>query len=130
MKIKQISVFVENQPGRLFDMLRVLDKAGMNMRALSVSETAEFGIVRMILADPEAGAEALRKAGFTTRHDWIISAEIPDVPGGLVNTVIEPLAKSGVNIKYFYAFLEPVPGKARIVLKVDDMEKAEKILGA
>ncbi len=128
MKIKQVSVFVENQPGRLFAMLQALDKAGVNMRALSVSETAEFGIVRMILDKPEVGAEALRLAGYTTRQDWVLSCEIPDVPGGLLKTVADPLAKAGVNIAYFYAFLEPGPGKARMVLKVDDVDKAEKVL--
>lgn len=129
MKIKQVSVFVENQPGRLLAMLEVLEKAGRNMRALSVSETAEFGIVRMVLDDPDSGLEALRRAGYTAREDWIISAEIPDVPGGLLKTVVEPIAKAGLNIDYFYAFLEPTPGRIRIVLKTDDLDKTEKILG-
>lgn len=128
MRIKQVSVFAENQPGRLFSMLEALGKAGVNMRALSVSETAEFGIVRMILDNPDKGMDALKKAGYTTRQDDIITAEIPDVPGGLLKTVAEPLAKAGINIDYFYAFLEPSPGRARIVLKVSDVEKAEKLL--
>lgn len=128
MKIKQVSVFVENQAGRLFAMLQALERARINMRALSVSETAEFGIVRMVLDNPDAGAEALRNAGYTVRQDWVLSCEIPDVPGGLLKTVAAPLAKAGVNIAYFYAFMEPVPGKARMVLKVDDIEKAEKVL--
>jgi hypothetical protein len=128
MRIKQVSVFVENQPGRLFNMLEALGKSGVNMRALSVSETAEFGIVRMILDNPDKGMDALKKAGYTTRQDDIITAEIPDVPGGLLKSVAEPLAKAGINIDYFYAFLEPSPGRARIVLKVSDVEKAEKLL--
>ena len=129
MKIKQVSVFVENQPGRLLAMLQALEKAGRNMRALSVSETAEFGIVRMILDNPEGGLDALRHAGYTAREDWVISAEIPDVPGGLLKAVAEPMAKAGLNIDYFYAFLEPTPGRARIVLKTDDLDKTEKVLG-
>ncbi len=128
MKIKQVSVFVENQPGRLFAMLQALDRAKVNMRALSVSETAEFGIVRMILDKPDDGAEALKSAGYTTRQDWVLSCEIPDVPGGLLKAVADPLGKAGINIAYFYAFLEPSPGKARMVLKVDDIDKAEKVL--
>ena len=128
MKIKQVSVFVENQPGRLSAMLQALEKAKVNMRALSVSETAEFGIVRMILDKPDEGAEALRLAGYTTRQDSVLSAEIPDVPGGLLKAVAEPLGAAGINIAYFYAFLEPMPGKARMVLKVNDIDKAEKIL--
>lgn len=129
MKIKQVSVFVENQSGRLFAMLEALEKAQINIQALAISETAEFGIARMILADPDTGASALKKAGFTARQDWIISAEIPDLPGGLLRNIAEPLAGAGINISYFYAFIEPVPGKARIVLKVDNPEKAEKIIG-
>ncbi len=128
MQIKQISVFVENQPGRLYAMLQALERARINMQALSVSETAEFGIVRMIVDKPDVGTEALKKAGYTVRQDWVLSCEIPDVPGGLLRAVAEPLAKAGVNIAYFYAFLEPAPGKARMVLKVDDTEKAEKVL--
>jgi len=130
MKIKQVSVFVENQPGRLATILEVLAQKGISIRALSVSETVEFGIVRMILADPVAGAEALRGAGFTVRHDWILSVEIPDVPGGLLNSVITPLAAAGLNVKYFYAFIQPVPGKASVVLKTDDLEKTEQVLKA
>jgi hypothetical protein len=128
MRIKQVSVFAENQPGRLFTMLEALGRAGVNLRALSVSETAEFGIIRMILDNPDKGMDALKKAGYTARQDDIITAEIPDVPGGLLKSVAEPLAKAGINVDYFYAFLEPSPGRARIVLKVSDVEKAEKIL--
>jgi hypothetical protein len=95
-----------------------------------VSETAEFGIVRMILDNPDKGMDALKKAGYTARQDDIISAEIPDIPGSLLKTVAEPLAKAGINIDYFYAFLEPSPGRARIVLKVSDVEKAEKLLNS
>ncbi|MFH1639593.1 MAG: amino acid-binding protein [Chloroflexota bacterium] len=129
MKIKQVSVFVENQPGRLLTMLQALEKSGRNIRALSVSETAEFGIVRMILDDADSGMDALKRAGYTTRHDDVISAEIPDIPGGLMKSVAEPIAAAGINISYFYAFLEPSPGKARIVLKTDDLDKTEQVLG-
>jgi hypothetical protein len=82
----------------------------------------------MIMDDPEKGAAALKKAGFTERADMLISAEIPDVPSGLLKSVIEPLAAAGVNIDYFYAFIEQKPGTARIVLKTSDDEKAEKVL--
>ena len=129
MRIKQISVFAENQPGRLQSILEVLERKSVSIRALSVSDTAEFGIVRMILANPEFGLESLREAGFTARMDWILSAEIPDVPGGLLHAVVEPLAAAGVNLKYFYAYIEQSAGdKAMVVLKTDDLEKAEGIL--
>lgn len=128
MRIKQVSIFIENQPGRLQGILRALEQKGINIRALTVSDTAEFGIVRMILSKPDEGVEALRQAGFTVRQDWILSAEIPDVPGGLLNSVTKPLADAGINIKYLYFYIEAAAGKSMVVLKVDDIEKAERIL--
>ncbi len=129
MRVEQVSVFVENQSGRLRSILEVMEQKGVSIHALSVSDTAEFGIVRMILADTRAGLEALKAEGFTARVDWILSAEIPDVPGGLLNAVVKPLADGGVNLKYFYAYIEQSAGdKAMVVLKTDDLEKAEGIL--
>jgi hypothetical protein len=127
-RIKQVSVFIENQPGRLTSMLEALEKNGVDIRALSISDTADFGIVRMILSDAAKGVEALRQAGFTTRQDWILSAEIPDRPGGLLKTVAEPLARAGVNLKYLYFYIEAAERKSMVVLKVDDLEKAEQVL--
>lgn len=127
-KIEQVSIFLENQPGRLVAVLRALEKAGVNIRALSISDTADFGIARMVLTDAKKGIEAVRQSGFTARLDWILSAEIPDIPGGLLKAVAEPLANVGVNLKYFYAYIEPGTDKAMAVLKPDDMEKAEKVL--
>jgi len=129
VRIKQVSVFVENQPGRLVAILEPLEKRGISIRALSISESAEFGIVRMILDNAEEGLKALRQAGFTTRMDWILSAEIPDVSGGLLNSVARPLAEAGINLEYFYAYIEQAAGdKAMVVLKTDDLEKAEQVL--
>jgi hypothetical protein len=128
MKIKQISVFAENKPGRLMAILSALDTAKVNLQAISVSETTEFGIVRIIMDQPEAGSEALRKAGFTERTDLLVSTEIPDTPSSLLKMVAVPLAGAGINISYFYAFLEHKTNKARIVLKTSDDNKAEEIL--
>jgi len=129
MRIKQVSVFVENESGRLEAILEALQREKISIRALSVSDTAEFGIARMILDNPDEGLKALRQAGFTTRIDWMLSAQIPDVPGGLLNSVAKPMAKAGINIKYFYAFIGQVgENKAMVVFKPDDMEKAEEIL--
>jgi hypothetical protein len=131
MRIKQVSVFVENECGRLEAILEALQREKINIRALSVSETAEFGIVRMILDNPEEGIQALRQAGFTTRIDWMLSAQIPDVPGGLLNSVARPMAQAGINIKYFYAYIEQVgENKAMVVFKPDDLEKAEEVLAS
>jgi len=129
MRIKQVSVFVENESGRLEAILETLQRAKISIRALSVSDTAEFGIVRMILDNADEGLNALRQAGFTTRVDWMLSAQIPDVPGGLLNSVAKPMAKAGINIKYFYASIGQVgENKAMVVFKPDDIEKAENVL--
>jgi hypothetical protein len=129
MKAKQISVFVENQPGRLVAMLEALKVKNVNIRALSVAETGDFGIVRMILSDPTAGAEALRQANFTIKETTVLQREMPDIPGGLLEKVAKPLTQAGINIEYFYAFLDPAPGKATIVFKVANPDKADEILG-
>lgn len=128
MKTKQVSVFVENEPGRLVAMLDALKAENMNIRALCIAEGADFGIVRMILSDPAKGVEALRKAGFTITETTVLQAEMPDEPGGLLDTVAKPLAEAGINLEYFYAFIDPSPGKANIVLKVSDPDRAVKVL--
>jgi len=127
-RIKQVSVFIENQPGRLVAMLEALKKNGVDIRAFSISDTADFGIVRMILSDAAKGSEALRQAGFTSRQDWILTSEIPDRPGGLLQTVAEPLSQAGLNVKYLYFYIEATSGKSMVVIKVDDPDKAEKVL--
>jgi len=129
VRVKQVSVFVENQPGRLTAILGVLADKGLSLRALQVGDTSEFGIVRMIVDNPDSALEALHEAGFTSRMDWILSAQIPNVPGGLLNSVVSPLAEAGINLKYFYAYIEQGEGdKALVVLKTDDLEKSEEIL--
>ena len=97
MKTKQVSVFVENKPGRLVAMLEALKAENMNIRALCIAEGADFGIVRMILSDPAKGVEAMRKAGFTITETTVLQAEMPDEPGGLLDTVAKPLAEAGIT---------------------------------
>lgn len=128
MKVKQVSVFVENQPGRLVAMLEALAAKDINIRALSIAEGADFGIVRMILSDARQGTTALREAGFTVKETTVIQRDMPDRPGSLLETV-SPLAKAGINVEYFYAFIDPTRGKASVVLKVSDPDRAEEVLG-
>jgi len=131
MKRKQLSVFVENQPGHLQSILEALEKEKVSILALSVSDTAEFGIVRMIVDDVDKGLDSLSLAGFTARADTLLACNIPDVPGGLLNSVVKPLSAAGINIKYFYAYFERGDGnKATVVFKTDDIDKAEAILKA
>ena len=128
MEIKQVSVFVENKPGRLEAILEAIERRNISIRALSVSDAAEIGIVRMILTNADEGIEELRRAGFTTRVDWVISTGIPDVPGGLLHSVAKPIAEAGINLQYLYAYTEPSTNKTMAVIKTDDLERAEKVL--
>jgi len=128
MKIKQVSVFVENQPGRLVAMLDALKAKEVNIRALCISEGSDFGIVRMILSDNARGVQALREADFTVTETTVLQKDMPDRPGGLLEVVARPLAQAGINLEYFYAFVDPTPGKASIVLKVSDPDRAEQLI--
>jgi len=129
MKATQISVFLENRPGRLLHLLEVLAAANVNCQALSVADTADFGIARIMVDDVERAMKAIREAGLTAATTEVLRAEVPDTPGGLMRAVIEPLAKAGVNIEYIYAYSERSEGKAVVVLKVDDIGRAMAALG-
>jgi hypothetical protein len=128
MRIKQVSVFVGNETGRLVDMLEPIARSGINILALSVADSADFGIVRLVASDTEAAVRALHDAGFTLRVNEVLSYEMPNVPGGLLKSVAEPLARAGINLEYFYAFVQSEAGKATVVLKVDDLDRTEAIL--
>ena len=128
MRIKQVSVFVGNEAGRLVDMLEPLARSGINILALSVADSADFGIVRLVTSDTEGAVRALHDAGFTLRVNEVLSYEMPNIPGGLLKSVAEPLARAGINLEYFYAFVRSEAGKATVVLKVDDLDRAEEVL--
>lgn len=128
MRIKQVSVFVGNETGRLVDMLNPLFRNQINIHALSVADSADFGIVRMVVSDTEGAVKALHDAGFTLRVNEVLTYEMPNSPGGLLESVAEPLAKAGINLEYFYAFVQSEAGKATVVLKVSDLERAERVL--
>ena len=128
MRTKQVSVFVENKPGRLVGVLEALERKGISIRGMSVSDSAEIGIVRLILTDPDEGLNELRRTGFTARMDLVLSADMPDVAGGLLQTVARPIAEAGINLNYFYAYTEPSTNRVTVVIKPDDIEKAERAL--
>jgi hypothetical protein len=128
MRIKQVSVFLENRPGHMAGMLRALGEAEVDIRAMSVADTADYGIARLILSDMEKGLAALRGAGFTASTNEVLRADMPDEPGGLLHTVCEPLAEAGVNIEYLYAYVDQSRGNAVVVAKVSDLDLAVKIL--
>jgi hypothetical protein len=127
MEIKQISVFIENTTGRMGDVTRVLAGAGINIRAISIADTAEFGILRLIVDKYEAAAKALTDAGFTARLSDVAAIEIDDVPGSLAK-IMELFQKSEVNIEYLYASLENKTGKAVVIFKMKEHEKGLAII--
>lgn len=127
MAIQQISVFLENTTGRLGEVTRVLARAGINIRAISIADTADFGILRLIVDRCDDAVKALNDGGFTTRQSDVAAVEIDDSPGSLA-VVMELFRKSKVNIEYLYASLEGKTGKAVVIFKLEDHEKGLKIV--
>lgn len=127
VKLKQISVFLENKSGRLSELTRVLGENNINIRALSIADTEDFGILRLIVNDPEKAWQVLKERGFTVSETKIIAVEIPDVPGGLAK-VLEILETHAINIEYIYAFVGQRQGNAVVVFRVEDIDSAVKIL--
>ena len=127
MGIKQISVFLEDTTGRLSEVTKTLANANINMRAISIADTADFGILRIIADKNEKAIEALNAAGFTTRQNDVVAVEIDDVPGSLAK-LMELFQNSQINIEYLYASLEGQAGKAVVIFKLKDHEKGQKIL--
>ena len=115
MIIKQISIFMENTTGRLADVTALLAKSGINLRAISIADTADFGIQRMVADRPDAAVELLKASGFAARETDVIAVEVPDQPGALA-TIMALFRDEGVNIQYLYASLEHSADKAVIVL--------------
>lgn len=122
--IEQLSVFLENKSGRLAEMCRALGDAGINMRALMVADTEEFGVVRIICDHPAKAREALEAAGFGVSATQVVAVEIPDVPGGLAD-ILEALGAQNMNVEYAYCFVEPCGDAAVDVFKVDDAGAAD-----
>ncbi|GHT89426.1 amino acid-binding protein [Spirochaetia bacterium] len=127
MQIKQISVFLENSAGRLGEVTKVLAAAAINIRAISIADTADFGILRLIVDKNDAAILALNETGFTTRLTDVVAVEIGDTPGSLA-AVMELFQSAKVNIEYLYASLEGKEGKAVVIFKLADYERGLKIV--
>lgn len=127
MFIKQLSVFVENKAGRLEPIIKSLGEGGINIRALSIADTTDFGILRIIVDDDQKAREILRENGVISKVTEVIAVYIDDHSGGLA-AVLDTVGAAGVNIEYMYAFLGRKEGKALMVLKADDEAAAEKAL--
>ena len=129
MYITQLSVFVENKFGRLSEVLNELSDNNINIRALSMAETSEFGILRMIVDDTEKASKVLKESGVIVKTSPVISIALDDTPGCLAK-IVEKLKNGGVAIEYTYAFLGKEENSAHVVLRVDNTELAEEILKA
>jgi hypothetical protein len=127
MEIKQISVFLENKAGRLGEVTKTLADAGINIRAISLADTADFGILRLIVNKSDEAVKALGAAGFTTRILEVVAVEVEDNPGSLAR-VMELFQKSKVNIEYLYASLEGKAGKAVVIFKLEDHVKGLELI--
>jgi hypothetical protein len=122
--VQQLSVFVENRTGRLAEILAYLRNGNVDIRALSIADTTDFGILRLIVDKPEAAEKALREGHFTVRRTPVIAISVSDVPGGLY-AVLSGLEQENVGIEYMYAFVSHGTDSAWVILKVSDPEKAE-----
>ena len=118
MKVKQISVFLENKSGRLAEVTRTLGRNDINIRALSIADTTDFGILRLIVNKPEEANHALRQGGFMVSETEVIAVDVPDRPGGLAD-VLEILGQASVNIEYLYAFIGQTSQDALVIFRVD-----------
>lgn len=123
MKVEQISIFLENKSGRLAEVTDVLARAGINIRALSLADTADFGILRLIVNDTERAKEVLKTNGFTVGKTEVIAVEVPDRPGGLAG-ILNVLKEKGVNVEYMYAFVQKSKENAIIIFRFDEIDRA------
>ncbi len=123
MPIQQLSLFVENRPGSLSAVCKVLKENNLSIRTLSLADTQQFGILRLLLKEHEQAKAALEKAGFVVKATEVMALEVPDCPGGLA-TILEILDKHEVSVEYMYAFTFGVDDKAIIVFRFEDPERA------
>ena len=128
MFVKQLSVFIENREGRLEEVLQVLKQCGVNIVSLSLADTSDYGLLRLLVTDPEAGKEALKKSGFSAMLTDVLAIRLSHQVGKL-QELLEAICDENINIEYMYA-LSTGKDDASIVLKASDLEKAAKTLQA
>lgn len=129
MKITQVSVFLENQPGRLTEPCRLLAKAGINILTLSLADTQQFGILRLIVRDWKKAKEVFEQGGCVVNVTEVVAIEVEDRPGGLLH-VLEVIEECAINVEYMYAFTFRKEDKAIIVFRFEDMDRAIQELAA
>ncbi|HOI75360.1 MAG TPA: ACT domain-containing protein [Syntrophales bacterium] len=127
MKIVQLSVFIENRAGVLAELTTFLGDSGINIRALSIAESRDFGVLRMIVPDPAAAAERLRSRGYRFQEVEVLAVKVADRPGGLARA-LSALAAEGLNVDYLYTFLDKLDNRAVIIFRADNPDFAETVL--
>ena len=127
MYAKQVCVFLENQKGRVAEVTRLLADEGINIRALSLADMPDFGVLRLIVDERVRCVRALKDRGFVVQETEVIAAEIEDKPGGL-SKIVEVLDREDINIEYIYAFVEKKADQAIVVFKIDDAARAAEAL--
>lgn len=127
MKITQISVFLENRKGRLFEVCSVLGANDINIRALTIAETESFGVLRIVVDKSDSAIEVLKANGFVANLTDVVAVEVGDRPGGLA-AVLKVFAENDVNVEYMYGFVEKSRDKAILVFRFEDTDRAQKIL--
>lgn len=127
MRVEQIAVFLENKSGRLAEITSILAENGINIRALSVADTADFGILRLIVDKVEAAEKALRASGFTVGKTNVIAVEVPDRTGGLA-MVLKSIKEANLNVEYMYAFVNKTGENAVLIFRFEDMDRAIETL--
>jgi len=127
MKVRQISIFLENKRGRLYEALDALAKAKINIRALSIADTSDFGILRLIVHEPDRAKKVLEKSNYAVRENDVIAVGVADKPGGLAE-VLKVLNEKNINVEYIYAFVEKSGKKAVVVLRTENINAGIKAL--
>jgi hypothetical protein len=125
--LKQITLFAENKPGRLASATKILSENGINVRAFTIADSGEFGIIRFVVDDADASLRHLRRAGFSVSETKVIGLEIPDTPGALFE-ISRALSDNDINIDYAYAYTSATPNKAILILQASDLKKAGGLL--
>jgi hypothetical protein len=127
MVIKQISVFVENKQGRLYTLTDVLAKEGIDLKAMTIADTMDFGIMRCIVADPDRTLRVIRENDFTASITEVIAVEVPDMPGGL-SKILKLLSEAKISVEYLYSFVRKHKDNALIIFRVEDPNGAVEVL--
>ena len=127
MQVEQISVFLENKAGRLSEVTGILSEAGVNIRALALADTSDFGVLRLIVDDNAKAVSVLKENGFTVGRTEVVAAEVADKPGGLHN-ILKILRAEGINVEYMYAYVRHTGQDAVMIFRFDNISGAIEVL--